>query len=440
MGKKPKSLKELKYLKDYNRIDCLISKSFIEYFQKAINDLGGELRLTIASTALDLFQRKYLKNPIYHEKYDVKELVFKAYYGGRTEAIYRGSIKDYLLKNNATELYYYDFNSLYPSVMLNKFPKPSSCKKVSTPNIQNILKYEGVSLVDIETPYYMMYPLLPCRHDNKLVFPLGSLNNVAYTHLELRQALKEGYIINKIYEQIIYTKTFYPFKKYVNDLYNKRLKYKSEKNDIMSFACKILLNSLYGKFGSRSIEEINFFPINNTKKRSFERLGNSNIGYNITETDCDNVYVIPILSCYVTSYARLKLYDTISKCDPIYYDTDSVFTLKKLVTSEGLGSLKLEHIIYKGVIIKPKAYLINDSIKFKGVKGVSLPVFNDILSNKPISQVKFLKLKEAITRRLTVNEIISFFKVIDLVDNKRNWRGKTFNRYKIQSSYPLILK
>jgi len=444
LGEKAKTKQELYELKRYNKQDCKISKEFMEYFQKAINELGGELKITIASCSMDLFRRKYLKKPIHHESINVRDLVFESYYGGRTEAFGRGRIKT-LLKNNKKEfLYYLDFNSMYPYVMQKEYPNPSSCKRLTTFNNieENIKKYHGVTKCDIGSPLWLKYPLLPYR-DDKLVFPLGTFTGT-WNNIELRKALELGYKIIKVHEAIIYTQTITPFKEWVNDLYNKRMKYKKDGNEIMSYASKIILNSLYGKFGSKTIEEVKFIDLWKKKRiRTGYYMQNpkdyeSRFGYIIKEKECEENYVIPIFASCVTAYSRLELYDAIVKYDAVYCDTDSVFTLKKPEKDETqLGGLKIEGVVVDGLIIKPKAYYIKtidkEFIKFKGINRIDKEMFNDLIDNKPVEQIKFLKIKESLKRGLTPNEIISFYKSVDLEDDKREWKYK-FNKNSFQFS------
>lgn len=465
LGRLPKNKKEYIALKRYNSRDCEISKSFMEYFQEAINELGGEFKMTIASGSMDLFQRKYLKFPIYHEPKNVNKFIFESYFGGRVEATGRGNIKEYLKQNNKEELYYYDFNSLYPSVMRGEYPLPSSMKILKKFNDIEyfIRKYKGITKCRVKTPKYMKYPILPHKdEDGKLCFPLGEFSGT-WTNDEISLALDNGYKILRTYKSIYYEKTFYPFKEFVEDLYKKRNYYKKTGNEIMSLTTKLIMNSLYGKFGTKKFEEIKFFIEGKTRKKHYNYLdeeiyvikGNrilrkkdNLLVYTLEEKECKSAYVFPIFASYTTAYGRIKLWKAINKYNPVYYDTDSLITLEQIEDSQELGHLKLEEIILDGIIVKPKIYLINQKIKFKGMRFYNgkkkmefvnkLKIFNDMLKGKKIKQRKFLKMKESLRRGLTVNEIIIFDKFTDLEDTKRKWRGK-FNRYRFQLSNPLII-
>lgn len=444
LGKIPKNNLEWKYLRDYNSVDCKISAVFMQQFQTLLNSLNGELKTTIASSAMDLYRRNFQPFDIYKEP-DYKQLramIFDSYYGGRTEAFARG-----ILPKNKYKVY--DYNSLYPSVMLNKYPLPQSAvyiKSKKNDRIQHdIINNEGISKVKIFCPY-MMYPLLPYRTKDKLLFPYGNIEGT-YTHVELRKAVELGYKIIDISESIIYTKTFYPFTDYVNTLYALRLKYKKENNEVFAECCKLLLNSLYGKFGMRYIEDFDFYDLRDENTTAEMIKGsmvvNDDYAYDSKTFEIDYNYCIPILASYTTAYARLKLYEAIEKSNPVYVDTDSCFTDVDMEDNLELGHLKKEKTIKRGYIIKPKVYDIIDEndkeyIKVKGFKKMSQKEFFDMLNGKKIKQQKFMKIKEALKRGFDVNEIINFDKEAVLIDTKRQWK-KGFDITELQWSKPKMV-
>jgi len=50
--RKCKNKEELKYFIEYNKYDCKISCNFMYFLQKGLNEIGGSLKLTIASSSL----------------------------------------------------------------------------------------------------------------------------------------------------------------------------------------------------------------------------------------------------------------------------------------------------------------------------------------------------------------------------------------------------
>ena len=431
IGEKPKTFEQWEEMKKYNFQDSKVSKLFMEFLYNSFEDLGATPKLTIASTAMSLFKNKYLKD-IYW-KHDTESLTeqFKAYYGGRVEVFKRGVIGEHN---------YYDFNSLYPSVMMNEFPNPNS-KRVTYANVLDyIKKYHGVSNVDIFCPK-MKYPLLPYRINDKLIFPTGNFSGW-YSHIELRRAVELGYTIKKVHKTIYFKENCIPFKEYVGDLYSLRNKYK-QSNNPMEKVVKLLLNSLYGKFGQKFKDRDNWIPFNHTieelnKLNSIERFGDYIRIKQDAEPSC---FCFPIWALYVTAYGRIKLHSAMLEAHPVYVDTDSLITPYEMPVSDDLGDLKLEMKVSHGMIVKPKFYAVvdadnNEFVKIKGVaKKFNFLEFNGLLLNPEVRYKKFMKFKESIRRGFVPNEIIDMTKELSIEDNKRVWEFK-FNPFNLQSSEP----
>lgn len=434
LGKLP-STAEWNELIDYNIRDSEISCKFMSFLYQGFIDLGATPKMTIASTSMSLFKNRYLKDVYWrHETEDIKE-IFNAYYGGRTEAFKRGTIKD---------VNYYDINSLYPYEMKKRYPNPNTIRKTYQNTLFYIETFEGVSDVEIYCPF-MKIPLLPVRHDGKLIFPTGSFRGW-YSHLELREAMKLGYVITRTHKTFYFKETCRPFKDYVDDLYNLRRKYQKEES-AMQMVVKLCMNSLYGKFGQKFEDRDNWIPFNYNKKelnklKDIDRIGEF---IRVKETTEPSSFCIPIWAVYVTAYARIELYNLLKDNDPIYCDTDSIITKKELPTSTVLGKLKKEKEIDYGIIVKPKMYAMKDrfndeDVKIKGL-GTSLTIleFENLLENPKAVYKKFIKFKESVIRKMLPNEIIEMTKHFDLEDSKRVWKNK-FNPNNLETSVPIELK
>lgn len=433
LGRKPLNNAEWNELIEYNKTDTLISYKFIELLQELlIKDFNSEIKLTISGCSLEIFRKNFVKKSIKHENNNFNKEIFEAYYGGRTEVFYRGLIKN---------AYMYDINSLYPAVMCNKYPVPETAHFKSNSNI-NYLEYEGVSKVLIEAPDNLFYPLLPYRVNNKLIFPIGEFIG-SYTHIELRKALSIGYKIKRFFYTIYYSKTFYPFKKFVNKLYDLRLKYKREHNP-MDLLVKLLLNSLSGKFGQKETCDIVVKSFNDLSPEEFfcnDVVVNNDFAYIYNRRECNDFFVFPIFSAYTTAYGRLLLYDYIVNHNALYCDTDSIITFDSNVfCSEGLGFMKKVYDIRKGIIVKPKMYYINDGVndivRLKGIPRADVNVFNKVINRSGVDYFKFVKFREGIRRRLSVNSVVIVHKDFDLNDNKRLWFND-FVFYGFDKSFPI---
>lgn len=431
LGLKCKTEEEFNLMKTYNMNDAKISKLFMDYFQEATIELGGSLKATISSSAVNLFRCKYLKQKYYCNPKDVMDKIFNAFYGGRTEAFYHGKFTD--------KMKMYDINSLYPFSMLNDFPNPNTMRKTTKTSIDLINKFDGVSHIKIWCPN-IHKPLLPIKTQSKLYFPKGDIEGW-YSHLEIRKALTLGYIIKEIKETIYYEKNCRPFDDYILDLYKKRLEYKKANNP-MADATKLFMNSFYGKLGE---------SYKNKEMIVCKEFYKFKEGDKVTEYDKDFLRVVrdiepknhcmPIWAVYVTAYARLKLYEYLEKYDVLYCDTDSIVCNDEVPTSNDLGDMKLELEISEGYIIRPKFYALkdlenkNDKVKIKGLPlHYNYDQFKELLKNNKVDYEKFVKMAEGLKRELDINEILMVSKTFECVDTKRNFESQKTD--KLYSSSP----
>jgi hypothetical protein len=443
LGKDMLSQQDYKELEIYNLRDSEITYKFMKFLISTFEEIGATFKNTLASTSMSLFKNKYLGDARYFQP-PVAVLLeqFESYYGGRTEAFKRGEFHN---KN------YYDFNSLYPAVMLQEFPNPNSLRITYKNTNHYINKYHGISKIDAFVFQNTPYPILPTRLENgRVIFPTGNLTGW-YTHPEIREAVKHGMVIKKVHKTHYYKEVCFPFKNFVTDLYELRNKFKEEKN-IMEYVVKITMNSLYGKFGQRFMDKDNwihesYFKLENLKLGdTFERKGNY-IRLNKEFSPPAN-FCIPIWASYVASYGRIKLHRAIILTDPIYCDTDSLITDKELPTSNKLGDLKLELRIKTGVVVRPKFYALMDDkdhehVKIKGMGRrlnylEFLGLCSPLLTDKTIHYNKFAKFKEALRRDLIPNEIIATHKEFSLDDEKRNWENKFSLNF--ENSIPVNIK
>jgi len=433
LGRRPRNKAELKELSIYNIRDSEISYKAIRFFFSVFEELGATPKMTIASTAMSLYKNRYLHTEYFRHDKEVLLKIFEGYYGGRTEAFSRGKIEN---------INYYDVNSLYPDVMRLRYPNPNSLHMNRMNTDYYIMNYEGMSEVSISCPY-MDYPLLPLRHEDKLIFPTGTFRG-SYCNNELRRAIQLGYTVLKVHNNIYYTSVCEPFRHYVEDLYSVRMRYK-ELGSPMEKVVKLFLNGLYGKFGQKFEGKENLLPFNHTaeeldKLQYFEILGDF---IRIKTDTIPASFCIPIWAAYVTAYGRMKLHDLILLAKPFYVDTDSLMTTKYFKESKELGELKLEMRILDGIIVKPKFYFVRgEEGTFSKIKGVSKRLvadeFHRLMIEKKISYSKFLKIKESLRRKddKIPNEIVPIMKRLSMEDTKRGW-SEPFNHLCMQHSQPI---
>jgi hypothetical protein len=454
-AKIPQNVQEERELIEYCMNDSKISCEFINQILLPFSDKYGiKMKLTIGSLALTDFRTNHLKFDIHLESEESRQLAFKSYYGGRTETYKRGSYSN---------VYCFDINSLYPSVMLKEYPNPNKNHYYDKGDMYGINTYEGLSKVVVFVPD-MYLPPLPYRKDGKLLFPTGKFTGY-YNHNELRNAMKYGVKILEIGEQLVYPETYPFFTDYIKKHYDERLKLQKEDSPIQ-YMEKLMMNSLYGKFAFRydkattlvTAKEFDYKKhVENVLK--VEPLFDGKF-YNITYATSEPApYSFPILSSYIASEARIKMYEYLSNpqlsTKIISTDTDSIFLTDyegEIKTSDKLGDMKLEkgYPVKDGIFIRPKMY---KTVKFK-CKGVQVPhnpieaneVLQKILNKETIHEQRFVKFKGALRSKihhkngiLKPNEIINVHKTLDLEDSKRVW-SKEFNEFEQQDSSPIKIK
>lgn len=421
-------------LEAYNIQDSKISKYFIEYIKDFIEEQGGTFKDTISQSAMSMFRCKFLTKEYFQPPKEVIDEQFNAYFGGRTECFERGYVENY---------HYYDINSMYPHVMENmEYPDPNTWRRRKRGSIENIYKYHGISNIIVYVPEYLMYPILPLRTKDKLLFPVGIFSTWA-THIEIREAIKQRAKVLIIQEQQYFKETCRPFTNYINHFF--QLKQQYELNPAKRQIIKLFLNSLYGKFGQTLLNKTKMIHDSKVTYEMIEKAINIDRSGSFFIMDSDRiehpVFVIPIWALHVTAYARLHLYKYINKYKPIYCDTDSIVTNQEIPTSELLGDMKLEAFIDKGIFIRPKFYGFRDKLKsYVKIKGVTNQFdyngFETFLLNPITKYKKFAKFKESIRRGFEPNEIIDCIKELSLNDAKREW-SEQINLKILKKSAPI---
>jgi hypothetical protein len=184
-----------------------------------------------------------------------------------------------------------------------------------------------------------------------------------------------------------------------------RLEY--DKSNPLNFIAKILMNSLYGKFGMDDLFDTcviidrenlesnkhltNIAEINDSLVKDIIEIGDNfivKIERDKTSTYLDNgseTHNVNIgIASAITAYSRIFMsqFKNNPKLKLFYTDTDSIYTnlspeeMNKLypgiVSNTGLGKLKLESISQKAIFLAPKVYLLQseDGTIISKVKGL----------------------------------------------------------------------
>lgn len=273
---------------------------------------------------------------------DIEDFIRRSYFGGRVEAL--GNPKWSAL------VVYMDINSLYPNVMYrNKFPigKPLKLYKLDLPSFMYVLnRFEGFVQCKIRVPKMKVQPL-PYQSNGKLIFPYGILEGI-WAFPEIRLALEKGCELLEIHECYYFTESAYLFKDYIDRLYPLK---KTATDEGIRTLIKLLLNSLYGKFGQKHerespiLVEVDFEDIEEDCKISI--YDGHFYKHDKTESISNKPFMLVHIASYVTSYARCLEFSYLDKANTVYYcDTDSfvipIEDLGNYIMNDELGSLKAE--------------------------------------------------------------------------------------------------
>nr|YP_010146944.1 hypothetical protein K4014_mgp23 [Cyclocybe aegerita]QQP21453.1 hypothetical protein [Cyclocybe aegerita] len=384
----------------YCKLDCITLYQIISKFNSLIFNtfsLNINNYPTLPSLTFAIFKSKYLKEDEVHMlSGQIAKDIRKGYTGGSVDMYIPLIEKD-------SKIFIYDINSLFPSQMfLYKFP-------VGTPtfftgDITKIPSYNseekpfGFFYCKITAPNYLEHPIIQTHFKTnegiRTVSPLGAWEDMIFSE-EMYNAMKIGYKF-----EILWGYTFESdniFSEIISDLYKIRLEY--SKSDPMNYIAKILMNSLYGRFGMD--DNFTYSDIMDKKDYfKYEKLDKNNSILDVTELNnnkflvtsknpkveldtildngTENHYINIGIASAITAYSRIHMskFKNNSNYKLFYTDTDSIYISKELpeelVSSTILGKMKLEGICVDAVFLAPKVYGYKDingktTIKVKGL-------------------------------------------------------------------------
>lgn len=368
-------------LRDYNERDCVLLWQAIDTMENAILQLGGQLQMTLASTAMHLFRRSYLKKDITTAN-AINRIAKVAYFASRVEVFER----------EVTDAFYYDVNSSFPYAMTFQAPA-DACRALS-----RIPDNAGIYMAEATVTVPDMYlPPLATRHTGRVFFPTGTWRSwFMSTDLELLERV--GGRIERVYECILF-EPFDDLAAYAKSLYEKR---RVSTDDFERVAYKLLLNSLYGKFAESTLKTgLRINPLSTTCPHTPPHPNNACIemlmpGVFLVEDEVKVEHAHVPISAHITAIARRTLYDYLQGSRPFHYcDTDGFCTKRgDLHTSDELGKIKLERSVGEGYFIGPKLYRIDDKVKAKGFSRMSVDKFLRLRDSEEIEIERMARVKE----------------------------------------------
>lgn len=401
----------------YLKYDCIGLYEVMRKFEDIVNNFGCNLETTISRQALAMFQTTLKHRIPNYPKYE--KFIRSGYYGGRCE----------IFKMHGENLNYYDINSLYPYCMMeNEMPIGIPMRKHGKPPEDSIAFCEA----KVKIPEDMYIPPLPIRMNGKLIFPVGKIKGV-WDFEELKMAEEYGCEINYI-KSLYFRKKDYIFRDHVTNWY--KIKNETDRNSALYTIAKLILNSLYGKFGQRREgKKIIFKP----QRDEFVGLTPLYEDYGIYEKDeiSTSTHILPAISSHITALSRIELYKWMvsidsSQINTYYCDTDSIITTEKLKTSTKLGGMKLEKKADEGIFLLPKLYILRTAedfeIKIKGYdrareklnfKSYEKALYNDDYSDFLVSFKRFGLFSENIRRNKPILSMVERKKSIKTSYDKR---------------------
>lgn len=301
--------------KEYIKSDVIIvAKGLRNLFDE------GLTKMTTASNALNSFKES-IKGKFQYDypvlPFEVDSYLRKSYKGGFT---YLNPLYKDKIVNNGIVL---DVNSLYPSVMYDSLlpvGEPIYFKgKYEDDNLRPlfIIRFRcQFELKDGYIPTLQIKGNFRYGETDYLTSSNNEFETLTMTSVEFDLFKKHYHLYNVTYlDGFKFLANNTNFKKYIDYWSDVKIKAKEDGNASLYTIAKLMLNSLYGKFGT-----------NPKSRKNIPYLDSDGI-VNFSKTDeeeRDSIYVA--LASFVTAYARKKTIETaqLLKDRFIYSDTDSV--------------------------------------------------------------------------------------------------------------------
>ncbi len=349
---------------DYLKDDCVTLYRMIEGFQKQYGR-----HLTQAGAAMNQWKKigkvEIPKStPEYFDK-------FKDYYfGGRVQCFQSGVIEN--------DFSVFDINSAYPYAMLT--PHPYGLEYVESAHELNDYQ-RGPAFYRIRAKSCGAYPY---REKTGLSFPEDNeTREFCVTGWELQAAIDTNTAGDFEILNVIYHSRTHDFREYIEYFYNQRLAAKARKDKAGDLFAKLLMNSLYGKFGANPENYAEYIILSPDERDELytgdtEYIDSGDLGpWVLAERgldDDDMRYYNVATAASITGYVRAYLWRAIcstGRNNALYCDTDSIATKSEgheLDTGKSLGQWKHEGEFDKAGIAGKKMYIFRGKKNHKGAR------------------------------------------------------------------------
>ena len=328
---------------------------------------GGQLKLYFWTDNKKLISPKYHLKKLVSQIFpsiDIRDLDYiRQFYNGGLTTLNWSKMGIIHSKVN-----YFDINSAYPhSMMTNDFPlglPVKGDKKGYDFKLVEVELLSDCSVKEINLPFIFQKSLKGSK------FYLRTLKGgqIFYLTGEEFHQFKKSYV-GEYSAQVKYSFKTIPgdklFGSYINHWYSIK---KKKENPILSLVAKLMLNSLYGKFGSKHRKDskvLNPFKVKNWdhKQLSFSK-------WELETAIHESSYYLPI-GIKITAQVRLKLVQTVGNnySKFLYCDTDSIAFNDdfRIPTSKELGDWKIENENVDMLVAGKKRYIMVKNGKIEKV-------------------------------------------------------------------------
>ena len=404
-------------VRNYCIHDCQITKAIAEKWVALFNQAFGFYPARWFSAGY-LAEKVLINNGVNFPTFDsipfpIQDLAFKSYFGGRFEILKRGFIGHANL---------YDINSAYPHA-ITKIPDLTDGRWVRGKEIHADAAL-GFFELEANVPDSKHVPPFPFRVPGIVLFPSGRFR----TYVTLAELLA---VENEKYYQILESWQFipnrpdyFPYARFIEGLYEKRLALKQAQNP-MQLPIKIILNSIYGKTGQK-VERV---------------IGNL---FN------------PVIFAFITGYTRAQLYQFVMdnglERDVVAFATDSICTTRDLnLKSSRLGEFSIDKSGDDAYYLQNGIYRFNGKWKERGLGSLGGKTIENVETVEKDGRL-FLKMNVTRSTRLRssilrgriedIGKIKPVTRLVDLdADRKRFWLGRlqSVNDKVCNDSIPLSL-
>lgn len=335
----------------YCRQDCAVIMETVKRWLQFLkdNNLGG-FASTLAGQSFRSYRHRFMSKPIVLDADErALKLSREAYHGGRVECFRFGRIEG--------PVYYLDFNSMYPSVLLgNRYP----CKLLRVFDTRPLAQakrlcadYCVVARCDLDATA----PCYPVMTKHGLDFPTGRFSTVLTTP-EIALAIERGELL-ALNDIAIYEAADL-FSDYMRYFWQARQHAVAAGDAVDDWLFKIMANSFYGKWGQTgkvyetvsrtedlSCRKMTVIDADTGRVLRYRQLAGL-VQLQASEGEARESF--PAIAAHCTAYARVKLWKAAEQArlaNVLYCDTDALFVLRAgkrrlrgLIAPTELGGLK----------------------------------------------------------------------------------------------------